>query len=174
MATRVYLFFFALLVAIVLSAWLLEPHSREGEVATRAAQVEFDRYHYYEITPQGVDRLLLADKGWHYGTHEELKMPIFIQRGEGFTEGLSGLRAIWRNEELDVIGEVLYWHSEGYNLFTERAVYNDRDETIRGRGPFTFQWSGGQMQGYDFIADGPKAQLQARDVQAVLQLDQID
>jgi hypothetical protein len=173
-ARRVYLFFLLLLVAIVLAAWFLAPHSREGGAAGSAAQVVFDRYHYYEITPLGVDRVLLADRGWHYGTHEELLMPVFIQQAQGYREGISGLKAHRKNGELQMIGEVFYWHSDGYNLFTDRAVYNEQTEIVRGEGPFTFEWSGGRMEGRDFVANGPASRVKARDVEAVLYLNEIE
>lgn len=158
------------MLATVAASWLLSPEGREGSKRAKVAQLEFENYRIYDIGPDGVSRVLIADRGRHYDNREELENPILIQRESNRTEGISGLYAVIKEEVVNLKGSVHYWNDEGYNLFTEEAVYNRQTQVLKGRGGFTLEWAEGRMAGAEFVLDNVARTVDAKEVRAVLDM----
>ena len=165
---KITIFAFALLIAGIVSSFLITPVERAGGKKVDTAQIEFERYRIYDINESGVNGLLIATRGWHYADREVLQEPTVLRQDGEVDDGVSSDRGTIIGDELRLQKNVYYWDSLGRNLRTEEAVYNRKTGVLIGKGGFVLHTPQGSVRGANFAADTTLHTVQANEIKATI------
>lgn len=167
---RVWLFFVLLLIVSLTLGIYISPEESQVSKKQDVALVEFENYQLYTIRESGISDIVVAYKGRHFKTHEELELPVYVSSQDGSILALNSNRATIKGDVITMTKDVVYTDSNGYQLITENGVYNSSNGYLTGSGGFVAKSYDGVLKGSDFLVKTEQKRVEAKNIKAVYRL----
>lgn len=162
-----------ILVISLVAGTLMEPSGRAGGSAAAVAALEFSDYRLIDYGYERVNAVLISTAGKHYETREEITKPTVVRQVGEYTDSVTAEMGVIENDVLTLEKSVRYWDNQGRTLSAEKAVYNRKNGTLEGSGGFVMLSAEGQFYGDSFVANSLRRTIEAKDVRAVINAENL-
>ncbi len=169
-------YFFLVIGAILLAILLFFqptkvqdlPHSNKELPA-----LELHNFTLYELDQNGLKDIMKGKKGYRFTKRLEIADINYTDSTHTLRNNLLADYGVYNNVDLITLkGNVRYHREDGMHFVTNKAIVNQKKETIDTRGPFTLYKQEDIVIGKDLYYDSKKGLSRAKDVTGLFELDE--
>ncbi len=144
------------------------PHSNKEVPA-----LELHNFTLYELDQNGLKDIMKGKKGYRFSKRLEIADINYTDSTHTLRNNLLADYGVYNNVDLITLkGNVRYHREDGMRFVTNKAIVNQKKETIDTRGPFTLYKQEDIVIGKDLYYDSKKGLSRAKDVTGLFELDE--
>ena len=164
---------FFITVALLLSAilYFFKPIHVEETVTGEVAQLELHNFTLYELGVDGLKDIMIGRDGLRFDDRIEVKDIDYTDSSRSFRNNIQADFGLYDNKELITLeGNVRYYREDGMKFRSDKAVIDQKKETIDVAGPFTLETLSEKAVGTNLFYDSKNGLSEAKNVTAMFDL----
>ena len=135
------------------------------------ALMRFKNVISYEITPQGISTVLDAKIADKYKDRDELYDVHMIKNDFDNQRRISAKKAIYKDDILTLIGDVVYKDTLSRTLRSDTVVYNIKEDILSSKTHFVSSYGKNVFEGSSFVYYLHRKMLIATDIKADIYME---
>ena len=168
---------FFVLIALILGSILFffqpveikEQKQDGGEVA----ELELRNFTLYELDVNGLKDVMIGQKSYRFKDRIEVEEIDYTDSTRELQNNVQADFGVYRGDDLITLeGNVRYYREDGMKFRSDRALIDQKEETITADGPFKMDKFADNIVGNDLFYDTKKGLSRAKDVTGVFTLTQ--
>lgn len=167
--------YFFILIAVILASILLffkpvalKKDENEGQ---EIASLELYDFTLYELGLHGLKDIMIGKEGYRFKDRLEVKDINYTDSTRVLRNNLQADFGFYNNKDLITLkGNVRYYREDGMQFQSNKAIINQRKETIQTVGAFTLKKFTDNVVGKNLFYDTKKGLSHAKDVTAYFNL----
>lgn len=165
------LFFGAILVLLLGMFAYFKPSYTSDVNAEEMPRIELASFTLYEISPQGVQRILKGEEGKVYDARYEISSANLRDNTYRLPQTISGHDARYENDLLTLKGDILFTRADGLEFRSHEARYNTESGIVTTRGKFTITQNAHRVEGEKLYYNSHERSASANAVRGSYQFD---
>ena len=169
-------YFFLAIATVLLAILLFFKPTKMAEMTHDGEEVpalELHNFTLYELDTHGLKDIMSGRKGYRYSKRLEIEDINYTDSTHTLRNNLLSDYGVYNNIDLITLkGNVRYHREDGMHFVTNKAIINQKKETIDTRGPFTLYKQADIVVGNDLYYDSKNGLTKAKDVTGIFELDE--
>ncbi|SFV52544.1 hypothetical protein MNB_SM-7-1272 [hydrothermal vent metagenome] len=166
MNINVLIFFIAILLGSIF--FLFKPLKiQQSKNVKEIAQIEMNNYTMYEFDTQKLVNLAIGKKALRYKDRDVLSHFVFNDNSNDALVSLSANYGVYKNDTIDLKGQVLYTKSDGIEFRSEHVFYDRKKAYAKSDLPYTAFMGKNWIKGRSLYYDLKKDKIRSKDIYAV-------
>ena len=161
--------YFFVAIALVLAAILflfkpveIKEQNREG---VEVAELELRNFTLYELDVNGLQNIMIGREGYRFKDRIEVNDIDYTDSTRKLQNNVQADFGVYRGVDLITLkGNVRYYREDGMKFKSNKALINQKEETITADGPFTMDKFADNVVGTDLFHDTKNGLSTAKDV----------
>lgn len=164
--------FFILILAFLAGMFAyFTPNYTSDINAEELPRIELASFTLYEISPQGVQRILKGKEGKVFDNRYEISSANLRDNTYRLTQTIGGHDARYENDLLTLEGDIRFTRADGLEFRSHEARYNTDTGIVTTRGKFTITQSANRVEGEKLYYNSQERSVSADAVRGSYQFD---
>lgn len=133
-------------IAPLSAIYLNDVEFKSSNKPTKEALLELQNFRYFELQDGDEGAEVLGRVGYHFKDKDEIIDFRVEKKDVNGSSKISSKKAIKNGDLISLVGDVRYYGSDGYRLFTDSSNYHQKKELLTIDGPFRVE--GEKMEAY--------------------------
>jgi len=130
--------FFTVISSILFSIlFFLKPLEYQKTSHKEIALFNISTFTIYEFDKNGLVTILNGENGTRYNDRYEIKDVDFTDNSQKFIANMQANNGVYKNEIINLDGNVIYIREDGINFKSQKAVYNTNTSIVKVDKKFT-------------------------------------
>ena len=130
---------------------LIRPMEIERPADQQIPELDLKTFTVYELDREGLVRVMFGDEGQRFKERYEVKNIAYSDSRGSVTQDMTARNGTYENGIVTLSGDVLIRRSDGLDIKSEEASYDQKNGIVRSHGPFNMVQGSNYAQGRDFI-----------------------
>ena len=170
-------YFFLAIAAVLLAILLFFKPTDVPEMIKNGKEVpalELHNFTLYELDQNGLKDIMIGKRGYRYKKRLEIVDINYTDSTRTLQNNLLADFGVYNNIDLITLeGNVRYHREDGMHFVTDRAIVNQKKETIDTKGPFKLYKFADNVVGDNLFYDSKKGLTHAKNVTGIFELDNL-
>lgn len=134
-------------------------------------QIELTTFALYEISGKGIDHVLEGAEGKKFADRYEITSAKFSDNTQRLFQSVSGTAILYKDNIVDVNGDVYYHREDGLDFRSREAQYNTKSAVISTQGEFKITQNANYVNGKKLEFNTRSDAVSADEIRGSYQLD---
>lgn len=159
--------FFVLLLSMLLGVFLFFKPIKTAPTPTKeVAQLELINFTLYSMKPEGVENVLAGSLGQRFEDRYEVTNVTFSDATKSQMEVMHADRGLYREDRIDLSGNVTYRQEGGIEFQSEQAHYDLNDSVVTTPGAFVVTMNESRVDGERLYFQTKERHMKAENINA--------
>jgi len=131
------IFFTAIIAGLIAILFLFKPIQLKKQDFGEIALLKLEKFTITELSDQGLSSVLRGTTGTRYKNRYVINNLDYIDNEDKFTVNLKAKVGNYKNNILDLTGDVEYIRADGLSFASQRAIYNEKSKIVKSPVKYT-------------------------------------
>ena len=147
-----------------------KPISVERPQNKEVAQLDLKTFTIFELDRQGLKRIMYGDDGKRFNDRYEVKNIVYSDSRDAVTQDMTADFGIYKRETVILSGNVHIQRSDGLDVRTDKASYNQQRAIVKSIGPFYMVQDGNSAKGRNLVYHMNNRHVKAKNIEALYKM----
>ncbi|MCD6258768.1 MAG: LPS export ABC transporter periplasmic protein LptC [Helicobacteraceae bacterium] len=164
--------FIAISLGLLMIFFLFKPMEIKQDDYGEVALFEIQDFTLYELNSLGLNTFMKGNEGTRYGNRYEVKKINYTDNSEKYLANMVANEGIYKNEIVDLKGDVVYTREDGFTFKTQNASYNKKTTVAYAKTDYISYRGKDQISGTWLKYNNKEAKADSKNVIAIYQIQE--
>ncbi len=166
------IFFAFLFAGLMLIFFLFKPMFLKSTKSGEIANFEVSEFTIHELDTKGLTTILQGSKGFSFADRYEVLDVNYTDSSRDYIANITSNNGIYKNDTIDLKGNVVYTREDGLIFKSQSAVYNQKSAIAYTKDKYIIYRNKDKMSGSDLIYDNRLDKIHSKNVRATYNLQE--
>jgi LPS export ABC transporter protein LptC len=164
--------FVAISLGLLMIFFLFKPMEIKQDDYGEIALFEIEDFTLYELNTRGLNTFMKGNEGARYANRYEVKKINYTDNSEEYLANLVANEGVYKNEIVDLKGDVVYTREDGFTFKTQNASYNKKTTIAFAKTDYISYMGENEARGTWLKYNNKKAIAHSKNVTAIYQIQE--
>ncbi len=161
------LFFIFIFISLISIFVFFKPMKLQNGESVDVASVEVYRFNTHELSTSGLNRIIQGSKALIYQDIYIIKDVNYTDSTKDMLSNLTSNNGIYKNNVIDLDGNVVYKRSDGLTLKSNKLSYNEKTSVLKTDENYVMYRGKNEIKGKSFSLNNELDRFNSKNVQIV-------
>ena len=162
--------FITISLGLLMIFFLFKPMDVKQEKHGEIALFEIEDFTLYELNTLGLNTFMKGNEGKRFDNRYEVQKINYTDNSQEYLANIVANEGIYKNEIVDLKGDVVYTREDGFTFKTQFATYNKKTSIAHAKTDYISYRGEDQVRGTWLQYNNKEAKAHSKNVTAIYQI----
>lgn len=164
--------FIAISLGLVMIFFLFKPMEIKQDDYGEVALFEIQDFTLYELNSLGLSTFMKGNEGTRYSNRYEVQKINYTDNSQEYLANMVANEGVYKNEIVDLTGDVVYTREDGFTFKTQIASYNKKTSIALAKTDYVSYLGEDQVRGTWLKYNNKESIAHSKNVDAIYQIQE--